>query len=133
MELDSSKDWARHHLKCRTIGGKGVAAVVHAEAELPLAPLAAFQLMAHPDNAAIFRGIERCTYRKVVWAASDTGPADGRQTIEVENESGESLRLASLTACMPPPCPCRACIQLFFRSHVLGQQQHPMPPGPFHK
>ncbi|KAI3429873.1 hypothetical protein D9Q98_010184 [Chlorella vulgaris] len=87
MELDSSKDWARHHLKCRTIGGKGVAAVVHAEAELPLAPLAAFQLMAHPDNAAIFRGIERCTYRKVVWAASDTGPADGRQTIEVENES----------------------------------------------
>lgn len=82
---DLAKEWGRHHLQCRTRSGKGIAAVVSAEAELPLTPRDAFQLMAHPDNAAIFRGIERCTYRSVLWRS---GRADGRQTVEVENESG---------------------------------------------
>ncbi|EFN60178.1 hypothetical protein CHLNCDRAFT_56629 [Chlorella variabilis] len=81
---DLAKEWGRHHLQCRTRSGKGIAAVVSAEAELPLTPRDAFQLMAHPDNAAIFRGIERCTYRSVLWRS---GRADGRQTVEVENES----------------------------------------------
>ena len=66
----------------------GVAARVSAECVLPLPRRAAFELFAHPDNAAIFRGINRCTYRHVLWASSEAGRADGRQTVEVENESG---------------------------------------------
>jgi hypothetical protein len=97
-ECEASKEWARHHLACRAHGGKGVAAVVHAEAQLPLSPGDAFQLMAHPDNAQIFRGIERCTFRKVLWAPCAAGrPAvGGRQTVEVENESGGCCKLLGL-------------------------------------
>lgn len=53
------------------------------------------QLFAHPDNAVIFRGIERCTYRRILWAAGDSLPGDGRQTIEVENESGAHCQPSS--------------------------------------
>lgn len=56
-----------------------------------LYPILTLQLFAHPDNAVIFRGIERCTYRRILWAAGDSLPGDGRQTIEVENESGAQL------------------------------------------
>jgi hypothetical protein len=84
------KEWARQNngLSVAAKAGKGCAAVVKGACELPLCPRDAFELFAHPDNAVIFRGIERCTYRRILWAAADSLPGDGRQTIEVENESG---------------------------------------------
>jgi len=91
-EVDQSKEWAKRHLQLRSKGSRHAAACVTASAELPLSPREAYELMSHPDNAVIFRGIERCTYRQVLWAAADAGrPSDGRQTVEVENESGGPL------------------------------------------
>lgn len=85
--LEAAKEWARDssNLRVHARGSKSAAACVQVAAELPLPPREAFELMSHPDNAAIFRGIERCTFRRVLWAAA----GDGRQTVEVENESGE--------------------------------------------
>ena len=95
-EVDQSKEWAKRHLQLRSKGSRHAAACVTASAELPLSPREAYELMSHPDNAVIFRGIERCTYRQVLWAAADAGrPSDGRQTVEVENESGGA------PACLP--------------------------------
>ena len=87
--LERSRAWAAGGLSVHARARKGLAALVLAAGELPIPPRQAYELMSHPDNAAIFRGIERCTYRRVLWAAADCGrPGDGRQTVEVENESG---------------------------------------------
>ena len=75
-ELEASKEWGRQHLSLQTRGGRGVAAVVTATAELPLPPALAYETMSHPDNAAIFRGIERCTLRKILHSQPLSPPPD---------------------------------------------------------
>ena len=117
-EVDQSKEWAKRHLQLRSKGSRHAAACVTASAELPLSPREAYELMSHPDNAVIFRGIERCTYRQVLWAAADAGrPSDGRQTVEVENESGGPLTGTS---------PCHA---VRFLHNLLLLMMMMMPPG----
>lgn len=101
-DLAHAQAWARGGLELRCRGTRAAAAVLHAAAELPLPPLDCFQLMSHPENAAIFRGIERCTYRRVLWAAAGGRRADGRQTIEVENESGACAVPCARAAASPP-------------------------------
>ena len=54
-----------------------------ATAVIPISPIKFYELLTHPENSLIFRGIERCTYRRIL--ADD---AAGRQVVEVENESG---------------------------------------------
>ena len=119
-EVDQSKEWAKRHLQLRSKGSRHAAACVTASAELPLSPREAYALMSHPDNAVIFRGIERCTYRQVLWAAADAGrPSDGRQTVEVENESG-----GPLPACLAraPACAAWCCTGHGAASRLLDSQ-----------
>lgn len=76
--------WAHTHVKLDTTNASRQAPCqLTAAAVLPLTPRETFELLTHPENAAIFKGIDRCTYRRIL---ADDG--DGLQEIEVENESG---------------------------------------------
>lgn len=89
-ELELAKQ-AMRGMQLTVRGAPGLAARLRAIGDLPLPPAAAWELFSHPDNSKIFRGIERCTYRKVLWAGrGGTGGAQ-RQTVEVENESGQRV------------------------------------------
>jgi hypothetical protein len=47
-----------------------------------------WNMISHPDNCEVFRNIQRCTYRKVLW----NGPREGHhQLVVVENESDWSF------------------------------------------
>lgn len=82
------------------------------------------QLFAHPDNAVIFRGIERCTYRRILWAAADSLSGDGRQTIEVENESGAQCCCWNmLLHCFPLTSQPQGC------SSAVGESGRRTPPA----
>lgn len=113
-DLHLAQAWARGALTVRARGGGAHAAHVTASAELPLPPPTAFQLMSHPDNAAIFRGIERCTFRRILWSAAGAGRSGGRQTVEVENESGGcwARAAASHVHCFPSTRSVPSCYQL---------------------
>lgn len=105
--------WAQAHVKLDTTNASRQAPCqLTAAAVLPLTPRETFELLTHPENCAIFKGIDRCTYRRIL---ADDG--DGLQEVEVENESGawpddridslfvglESLGFGSAAAISRPP------------------------------
>lgn len=55
---------------------------IKAHTRLELPPRQAFEIIADPDNARIFRSIEECTYRKVLYEKQQ------KQRVAVEHQSG---------------------------------------------
>ncbi|GAB4814689.1 hypothetical protein N2152v2_001735 [Parachlorella kessleri] len=75
-------EWAAQHLSISLGSRAGFACHIDASAVLPLSAAQAYELLTHPDNAAIFRGIDLCSYRHIL---QDDGCE--RLLVEVENVS----------------------------------------------
>lgn len=59
---------------------------VEASCSFPVTDEQFYELITHPENFEIFRNIQRCTFRKVLW-----NNGRGHQLVEVENESDWNL------------------------------------------
>jgi hypothetical protein len=63
--------------------GAGTACRVRALEALALPPRQIWEILAHPHNAAVFRHVDRCTFRRLL---ADDGA--GRRRLEVRHEAG---------------------------------------------
>lgn len=65
LEVDCEEhDDERCHIK--VVQRPGFVCSLEAHARLPMSPVRAWEILCHPDNAEIFRHIDRCIYRKVL-------------------------------------------------------------------
>lgn len=76
------KEWMKHHVKIDSADRKDWFLTLEGKAVLPVTSRQAFELLAHPDGAQIFRGVEECMHRKIL---EDDG--NGRKKVQVENVS----------------------------------------------
>lgn len=86
MEADSSESGEEVHqdrnVHIKVTQSPGFLCHISASATMPIEANALFkQVITHPDNAAIFRHMDRCTYRQVL---EESG---GRRRVEVEHEA----------------------------------------------
>jgi len=86
-ELEAAQQWVEDNVNITTRRQDGT---LHVEATTMFNISAAdcWNMIAHPDNCEVFRNIQRCTYRKLIW----NGPREGHhQLVVVENESDWSF------------------------------------------
>jgi hypothetical protein len=86
-ELEAAQQWVDDNVNISTRRQDGT---LHVEAttmfNIPAGTC--WNMIAHPDNCEVFRNIQRCTYRKLIW----NGPREGHhQLVVVENESDWSF------------------------------------------
>ncbi|KAH7620620.1 hypothetical protein Ndes2526B_g04544 [Nannochloris sp. 'desiccata'] len=86
-ELEAAQQWVEDNVNITTRRQGGT---LHVEATtmFNIPAETCWNMIAHPDNCEVFRNIQRCTYRKVLW----NGPREGHhQLVVVENESDWSF------------------------------------------
>jgi hypothetical protein len=88
-ELEAAQQWVEDNVTITTTR-EGSTLHVEATTMFNIPAATCWNMIAHPDNCEVFRNIQRCTYRKVVW----NGPRRGHhQLVVVENESDWSFLL----------------------------------------
>ena len=108
---------------------------IEATAKMPLAPGVLFkQVITHPDNAAIFRHMDRCSYRQVGLKAEAGRQAGSRcqrgsrwlWAAVVQCNGGRDPGVTRLRSCCDASCPRSTC-QLPLGDH-LTEPHAPPPP-----
>lgn len=87
VELQAAARWVADNVEIECVRDPA-ANTLHCTATIPsfaLSPRDFYELITHPENYEIFRNIQRCTFRKVLWHDR------GRDVVEVENESDWQL------------------------------------------
>lgn len=84
-ELSAAEQWVTDNVDIVSRRQNGT---LHVEAScsFPVTDMQFYELITHPENFEIFRNIQRCTFRKVLW-----NNGRGHQLVEVENESDWNL------------------------------------------
>ena len=84
-EQCAAEQWVTDNVEINTRRQSGT---LHVEAScsFPVTDELFYELITHPENFDIFRNIQRCTFRKIIW-----NDGRGHQLVEVENESDWNL------------------------------------------
>lgn len=80
-ELDVAEKWVQENVDFITNYRNGVLEI-DVGGVFNCSAATFYELLTHPDNAEILRGLNRCTARKILW-----NNGRGHQLVEVENES----------------------------------------------
>jgi len=81
-EIERAASWVRRNVLME-VSKRGQGELeIEAATIFPIEERKVYEIITHPDNHEIFRGIQRCTHRKVLM-----NDGKGRQVLEVVNES----------------------------------------------